>query len=42
VTRQGEIVWEFLNPERGYTGERKQIYRMVRIPEERFAAFATR
>lgn len=34
VTRQGEVVWEFLNPEIK-DGERKIIYRMIRIPKEK-------
>ena len=31
ITRGGEIVWEFWNPERTEDGTRRQIYRMVRL-----------
>ena len=35
VTREGEIVWEFWNPDQTEAGERRQIYRMRRFaPEE--------
>ena len=39
VTRQGEVVWEFLNPERreGADGpERRRIYRMMAVPSAFF------
>ena len=39
VTRSGEVVWEFLNPERreGPNGpERRRIYRMTAVPTDRF------
>lgn len=37
VTREGEIVWEFLNPEIQY-GKRKRIYRLLRIVDpEKYA-----
>lgn len=39
VTRGGEIVWTFLNPDTGEQGHRRQIYRMFRVSEERFAAW---
>ena len=42
VTRAGDVVWEFLNPERGPTGERKQIYRMFRISAAQFAEWKQR
>jgi hypothetical protein len=39
VTRDGSIVWTFLNPD--FEGSsRQQIYRMHRVPSERFAAWA--
>lgn len=31
ITRDGKIVWEFLNPEKGENGKRATIYRMTRI-----------
>ena len=34
VTRDGEIVWEFWNPE-VVDGKRKRIYRFTRVPPER-------
>ena len=35
VTRDGEIVWEFWNPDRTEDGERRRVYRMQRFaPEE--------
>ncbi|MBM4269806.1 MAG: hypothetical protein FJ144_24930 [Deltaproteobacteria bacterium] len=34
IARSGDVVWDFYNPERiEKTGERRQIYRMVRVPE---------
>lgn len=42
VTRAGDVVWEFLNPERGPTRERQQIYRMYRISAGQFAEFGRR
>jgi hypothetical protein len=42
VTREGDVVWEFLNPERGPTSERKQIYRMFRISAAQFSEFVRR
>jgi Arylsulfotransferase (ASST) len=42
ITRAGEVVWEFWNPTRGQDGKRRQIYRMLRIPAERFEAFLGR
>jgi Arylsulfotransferase (ASST) len=38
VTREGAIVWTFLNPEFEAKG-RRQIYRMQRVPLERYAAW---
>lgn len=34
LARDGEIVWEFHNPERTADGARRQIYRMIRIPPD--------
>lgn len=39
VTRGGEIVWSFLNPD-FEQGSRRQIYRMLRVAPERFATWA--
>lgn len=39
VTPDGEIVWDFSNPEVTKEGKRRQIYRMFRLPEESVAAF---
>ena len=39
VTRDGSIVWTFLNPDFASKG-RRQIYRMYRVPLERYAAWA--
>ena len=39
VTRDGSIVWQFLNPD-FRDGSRRQIYRMQRVPRERYAAWA--
>jgi hypothetical protein len=35
VTREGQVVWEFWNPDVGEDGRRLQIYRMVRLDPER-------
>lgn len=42
ITRAGEVVWEFWNPTRGEANRRRQLYRMLRIPAERFDAFLGR
>jgi hypothetical protein len=42
ITRAGEIVWEFWSPTRGEANRRRQIYRMLRLPAERFDAFLGR
>ena len=39
VTPDGEIVWDFSNPEVTKDGKRRQIYRMFRLPEKSVAAF---
>lgn len=39
VTRDGAVVWSFLNPE-FEGGARRQIYRMQRVPLDRYAAWA--
>ena len=39
VTRDGAIVWTFLNPEFQHES-RQQIYRMQRVPLERYATWA--
>jgi len=31
ITKEGEIVWEFYNPDRKENGKRGTIYRMMRI-----------
>tara|TARA_B100000315_G_scaffold203829_1_gene196981 strand:+ start:6852 stop:8192 length:1341 start_codon:yes stop_codon:yes gene_type:complete len=31
ITKEGEVVWEFYNPDRGKPGKRATIYRMLRI-----------
>jgi hypothetical protein len=33
ITRDGKIVWEFLNPEKAENGKRATIYRMTRITD---------
>lgn len=38
VTRGGTMVWTFLNPE-FQKASRRQIYRMQRVPPERYAAW---
>jgi hypothetical protein len=35
ITRDGRIVWEFLNPTKGADGKRSTIYRMTRITDPR-------
>jgi hypothetical protein len=42
ITRAGEIVWEFWSPTRGKANRRRQFYRMLRLPAERFDAFLGR
>jgi outer membrane protein assembly factor BamB len=39
VTRDGAVVWTFLNPDFEQQS-RRQIYRMLRVPLERYAAWA--
>lgn len=34
VTKQGEIVWEFLNPDTTKNGRRMPLYRAIRYPKE--------
>jgi len=34
VTRQGGVVWDFLNPDRNAAGERGSIYRIMRVEQE--------
>jgi hypothetical protein len=40
VTRDGSVVWSFLNPDQR-DGRRRQLYRMERVPLERFAAWTS-
>ena len=40
VTRQGEIVWEFWNPDFSAEGPRRQIYRMYRVPHAVYSDWA--
>lgn len=37
VNRDGTIVWTFLTPD--FEGRRRQLYRMRRVPLERYAAW---
>jgi len=34
ITRDGQIVWEFYNPDKGKDGKRATIYRMTRITDQ--------
>jgi hypothetical protein len=43
LTRGGKIVWEFHNPERSEDGAtRRQLYRMIRIPEAAWEGLSAR
>ena len=42
ITPKGEIVWEFLNPERNKNGRRIPIYRMLRVPKEEVSSWLGR